>query len=388
MSEYSQLSQERAFHCPQCNGRIVIPSNLPPTTGPCPHCQTTITSPEPIAQATEIQENLKPVLETRPAPIPIPTSVSAEKHDETATPVEETKSDKSTKRTNPTTLILVFILLLISLGGAAYFVIDFLKPKSEPKKKSTTSNLVRIPANPVLIKYLAASTLDEKLNFVYNADELRPKLEAFYKDGKFNESDTPAGSFSLVKLPEMDSQKGFMLLTYDQPAAAPNGQTPPKTKPENNLTAQRTKILAFLKETDSGVKLDWEVFAQTRYRTFNQFIKTPVIGKSEVFRVIVSHAPVDKSAAEKPNISYKFHDPAHLGDNVEISPDKKSQAGQALARLNVENAKQPGDVNRTATVELTWTGDPSAPQLEIKRFICWEFLGLGGKEIAEINPSN
>ena len=369
MSEFSQLSQQRAFHCPQCKGRIVIPSDLPATTGPCPHCQATITSPDPIVQATEIQENLKPVLETRPAPAPIP--VSAEKHDETANPVVETKSHKSTKRTNPATLILVFILILISLGGASYFVIDFLKPKSEPKKNSTAKAHVRVAANPTLIKYLAASTLDEKLNFVYNADELRPKLEAFYKEGMFNEADTPAGSFSLVKLPEMDSQKGFILLTYDQPAAAaPHGQTPSKPKPENNLTAQHTKILAFLKETDSGVKLDWEVFSQTRYRTYNQFIKNPVIGKSEVFRVIVGQAPVDKSAAEQPNISYKFSDPAHLGDTVVISPDKKSQAGQALARLNVESAKQPGKVNRTATVELTWTGDPSAPQLEIKRFIC------------------
>src|SRR5690606_20546795 len=30
-----------------CNGKILIPRNLPPTTGPCPHCKRTITSPEP-----------------------------------------------------------------------------------------------------------------------------------------------------------------------------------------------------------------------------------------------------------------------------------------------------------------------------------------------------
>ena len=36
---------------------------------------------------------------------------------------------------------------------------------------------------------------------------------------------------------------------------------------------------------------------------------------------------------------------------------------------------------REATVELVWTGQTDNPTLEIKRFICWEFLGLGGKEI-------
>ncbi|MES2981393.1 MAG: hypothetical protein V4727_03685 [Verrucomicrobiota bacterium] len=403
MSESSQSPQPRAFQCPECDGRIVIPADLPPTTGPCPHCQATITSPAPVASAPVIIEEPKPlVVEARPVtapasaplpvPVPVPTQTIVEKFAEKALDqqAEETKSvvskkpDKSTKRTSPAVLIIVFLLILAALGGGAYFAIKMLKPKDD----AMTSPLMppnRPTANPTLTKYIAAPTLDEKLNFVFNAEELRPKMEAFYKEHSIIETDTLAGNFSLVKLPEMDSKKGFILLAYDQPAApAPKDQAPPKS----NTNPPRTKILAFLKETEAGVKLDWEVFAQTKYRTFGKFVKTPIIGKSEVFRVIVTHTPVKNAAEAKPHVSYTLTDPAYLTDHVEISPDTKSQAGQALARLDVESSKQPGELNRTATIELTWTGDASKPQLEIKRFICWEFLNLGGKEIAEINPSN
>ncbi|MDP4996500.1 MAG: hypothetical protein NWQ16_09795, partial [Akkermansiaceae bacterium] len=47
MSDPSLSPQQRDFHCQHCNGRIVIPISLPSTTGPCPHCQGTITSPPP-----------------------------------------------------------------------------------------------------------------------------------------------------------------------------------------------------------------------------------------------------------------------------------------------------------------------------------------------------
>jgi hypothetical protein len=45
----------------------------------------------------------------------------------------------------------------------------------------------------------------------------------------------------------------------------------------------------------------------------------------------------------------------------------------------------PKTAERTATVELEWIGDAQNPQIQIKRLICWEFLGLGGSEIAESN---
>lgn len=398
MSDSTLPPEQRAFNCPHCNGRIVIPANLPPTTGPCPHCQGTITSPEPVLKAAVIQEEPKPQAQIRPEPIPATKPVETSEPTPAETHEEEgqeevkikakAKSAKSTKGKSPATLILVILILLLGLSAGGYFMMDMLNPKDSP---STVSPMPqpKPSANPTLIKYLAATTLEDKLNHVLNAEELHPKMEAFYKEGMINEMGTPASAFTFVKLPEADSKKGFILFSYDEPTkTAPSVQGQPKPPTPANPLAPRTKILAFLKETDQGVKLDWEVFAQTKYRTYSQFIKTPAIGKSEIFRLVITRELVEKSATPPTNSSYEFADPAHLGDIATISPDPKSQAGLALAALDADSIRLSSEIQRTATVELTWAGNPEAPQLVIKRFICWEFLGLGGKEIAETPPSN
>ncbi len=400
MSESSQNSQEFAFHCPKCNGRIVIPFNLPPTTGPCPHCQTTITSPDTAINTTVLDVDLEPIVEIppaptpvavpAPAPVPVPAPAPLPERPVPAPTVplatyeapEELKNKeaaveqvKSGKKSNPVGLILVLLLIIGALGGGGYFVMDMLKPKNDSTGTGVgnkpTKPIVKQPAkpiaNPTLEKYLTATSLDEKLNYVHNAEQLRPKIEAFYKDNSINEGDTLASAFSMVPLPENESKKGFILLNYNQ--ATPN------------TTGQQTRILAFLRETEQGVKLDWEVFAQTRYRTFSNFIKNPIAGKSEVFRVIVTKDSTTKTPG------YLFSDPAHQTDSVQITPDPKSRARQELDSLLLDSVRSSGPAKYSATIELTWAGDPKKPQLQIKRFICWEFLGLGGKEIAEIPPS-
>jgi hypothetical protein len=175
-----------------------------------------------------------------------------------------------------------------------------------------------------------------------------------------------------VKLPEADSKKGFILLSYDQPA-------PPPSK-------QRTRILAFLKETEKGVKLDWEVYVQTKYRLFANFTKVPAAGKSDVFRVIVAKNPAPAGGDAKSTISYQFRDPAHSADMAEIEVDPKSEAGIALAGLFPDTTKPGEAASRTATVELAWSDEATHPKLQVKRFICAEFLGLGGKEAGAPSP--
>ena len=107
-------------------------------------------------------------------------------------------------------------------------------------------------------KYLAAYSLNEEMDYVLNAELLRPKIEAFYTNRTIDETNTPANKFSTVQIPEADSNKGFTLLQYNHP------ESTNATSPSNS----NTKVLAFLKETEQGVKLDWEVFAQTKYKTF------------------------------------------------------------------------------------------------------------------------
>lgn len=87
-------------------------------------------------------------------------------------------------------------------------------------------------ANPTLIKYLAAATLEDKLNHVLNAEVLRPKMEAFYKAGMLNETGTPASAFTFVKLPEADSKKvSFSSPTINQPKRLPTPKVKPNPQP-------------------------------------------------------------------------------------------------------------------------------------------------------------
>jgi hypothetical protein len=374
MSERPKNSQEHAFNCPSCHGRIVIPFNLPPTAGPCPHCQAAITSPDFLVNTSAIEVEVDNSVVESPAPAPARVTAPAP-----ATP------NQSAKKGNPIALMLVVLLIITGLGGGAYFATGVFRAKNDTNDPigiklfpRNSAEPAKPTSNPTMEKYLAAYSLNEKMDYVSNAELLRPKIEAFYTNRTIDETNTPANKFSTVQIPEAESKKGFILLNYDQP------ESTNAANPSND----RTKVLAFLKETEQGLKLDWEVFAQTKYKTFNGFIKNPMVGKTEVFRVIVTKEP----ATHHPNTpvndtSYKFTDPIHKDDSAQIYVLATTQAGQTLSRLDQESTKTNAPTHRTATVELIWAGTPEKPQLQVNRFICWEFLNLGGKEIAEIPPS-
>ncbi len=340
---------QRAFNCPSCKGRIVIPADLPPTTGPCPHCQATITSPAPEAAVTPtstttpVAPSSKPV-EPKPSE---PASAKATESKPQPSPAPQKKSSK--------TGLLVALLFLVLLGaGGAFAYLKFIKPKSEVSTLNLPKNLPA-PSNPVLQKYLTAKTVEDKLPLILNAEALQAKIQEFYQQHPADESKTLASAFFPVKLPEQDSNKGFSLFTY-KPAA--------KTSPSAQAT-ETPKILAFIKDTPGGKKLDWEIFTQTKYRTLKKFSESRTVGKTEVFRVILSTA--NQAAA-----IYHVTDPAYPSDHVKASPLAGSATAQALSQLDASAA-------RTATVELEWIDDAQNPQIQIKRLICWEFLGLGNE---------
>jgi hypothetical protein len=73
-------------------------------------------------------------------------------------------------------------------------------------------------------------------------------------------------------------------------------------------------------------------------------------------------------------------DPANTPDSARTNVKIDSEAGRALSIINWRGTPDNKPITRTATVELSWVGDEASPELEISRFICWEFLGLGGQE--------
>jgi hypothetical protein len=435
MSDFSQPPQQRDFFCQHCNGRIVIPFSLPSTTGPCPHCQGAITSPPP----PEAQPHFQAARVAAPAPVqtvqdsassaPVPqteTHAAAEARPTPSPAVMPVRRDgaqtvislppdqasKPKKRSSGIIPAMVVLFFLILTGGiAVYYISSQMGISVDPPHnvgnaqhtEISEANYIRIgwqaDAYKVLEGFMAGTSVEEKLPYIISPETLRPKMDGFYGGVLINDDATPANSFSVQELTEEDRKRGLFMLTYDQPPQFALKEFFRPLAPlevqygideadillstmarVGNFAMEPVRVHAFFKRESSGLKLDWEVFAQTKYRTFRNFIELPDVGASETFRILIVEDVPDKGQGVAGARTYRLADPANIDDSARVNVRLDSEDGRALSIINWRGTKQGTPDTRTATVELEWTGTPDNPVLGIKRFICWEFLGLGGKE--------
>jgi hypothetical protein len=442
MSDPNIPANLREFRCNHCDGNIRIPLELPPTTGPCPHCGGIITSPAyeppklPLAESEIVQPVIKSpqALSIPPEPIPAPVSLPQPPpyQEPTAIPIAQPvepppeptklpKPKKEKKVSNPkeekpkrsgliATLAIVFLLML-ALGGAIILALKEMGAKDPqpvvmaPVSNPTVNeaNYIRIgwqkDAYEVLKNYMAATDTQTKTPFILRGAELSSKIEQFYGDDLIVDSDTPAEAFSVYELDEKDRKRGLFMMIYDQP---PQFEMKEFFRPlaslevqygvdeadlllstlarVGNFAMEPLRVHAFFKKTPEGLKLDWEIFAQTKYRTLQSFVELPEVGQSGVFRVFIVEDVPEKGRSVAGNRTYRIADPANTDDTARINVKIDSETGRTLSIINWRGSKESKPITRTATLELKWTGDPSAPELEISRFVCWEFLGLGGEE--------
>ncbi len=308
--------------------------------------------------------------------------------------------------------MLGLFLLIAAAGATVYYISHQMGTSVDPPNFSGSvedkdikeANYIRIgwqnEAYDTLAGFMAANSVETKLPFVHEPEKLKSKMDDFYGGTVINDSDTPADSFSIQDLSEEDRKRGIFMLTYDQPPQfAMKDFFRPLASLEvqygvdeadillstvarvSNFAMEPVRVHAFFKRTDSGLKLDWEVFAQTKYRLFQSFVELPDIGRPETFRVLIVEDVPEKGQGVRGTRTYRISDPANMADSTRINVLLDSEMGRALSIINWRGTKQNYPTTRTATVTLEWTGQPDNPVLGIKRFICWEFLGLGGKEI-------
>jgi hypothetical protein len=440
MSDIKIPANQREFRCTHCDGKILIPVDLPPTTGPCPHCGGVITSPAhepPAAPVTAFQIPPAPVV-TPPPPVvqppapavveikppPPPPEIPATPHPlakkeapkveqppSTKIPAPKVPKTEKPKRSGLIPALLVLLLLGLIGGGVAYFASKELRKQIEPPAVKVTAgdpavheaNYIRIgwqkDAYQLLHGYMAATDTQGKVPFILRGEQLAPKIEEFYGGGVIVDSDTPAEAFSIYELSEEDRKRGLFMMIYDQP---PQFDMKEFFRPlaslevqygvdeadlllstlarVGNFAMEPLRVHAFFKRTPGGLKLDWEIFAQTKYRTLQSFAELPEVGQSGVFRVFIVEDVPEKGKAVAGTRTYRMADPANTGDTARVNVKVDSEIGRALSLINWRGTKENRPITRTATVELKWGGDAAAPELEISRFICWEFLGLGGQE--------
>ncbi len=399
MANADHPTSKREFHCVHCNGRILIPWDLPPTTGPCPLCGGVITSPPPPVT----------VVPAPASPVAGPTKVLVDTS--RARPLEPAAVETAAERGRSGLLPVLLVLLgLIWCGGLAVYFMTREMGREVPapaagqaagELSAREASYIRIgwqkDAYQVLGSFIAGTSAQDKLPHIIDGEALAEKVDDFYGGGVINDSDTPAEAFSVYELSEEDRRRGIFMMTYDRPPQFSMREFFRPLAPlevqygideadvllstvarAGNFAMEPLRVHAFFKRAPQGLKLDWEVFAQTKYRTFQNFVELPEVGHSGAFRVFIVEDVPHKSRGGPGTRTYRMADPANTGDTARVVVKVDSDVGRELAVINWRGAQDARPITRTATVELRWGGEDDAPVLEMSRFICWEFLGLGG----------
>ena len=305
---------------------------------------------------------------------------------------------------------MLFLLLVIVGGGIlALQLIEKIgesgasksdnQPRPVAPSRSSGPDAWQEEAKQVLSEFLAADTPAGKAAFSIRGSELLPRMIAFYGRGPVDDSDTPISGFAAENLPPEDHKRGIYRMAFDRPPQfelkeffgplAPLEVQMKVEEPDillsslaraDNFTSEPVKVDVFFKRTLDGLKIDWETFVQTKYRTFRTFTELADPGQSGVFRVFVMEDVPEKGRATLGHKTYKIVDPAYRMDSVRVEVPVDSELGRALSKVNWLGIKGARPVTKTATLELEWTTEAS-PRLAIKRFLCWEFLGIGGEAV-------
>ena len=355
--------------------------------------------------------------------MPAPAVSAPEKGERLKSEPPSEASPKKDSRKNPAiTLIAILALIVAVILGAGALVVLVIK-ELDKKKPKDGAEFLAPPKNTafeedqyiqigwqkeafqVLNGYLKGRTTEEKLPYILGGESMKSRLDDFYGGSVISDQDTPADAFTPFGLSEADRKRGLFMMIYDQPPqfAMKEFFRPLATLEVqygvdeadlllstlaklDNFAMEPLLVHAFFKRTSDGLKLDWSVFAQTKYRTFQNFVELPDPGRAETFRVLMFEDVPDKGRAVPGTRTYRLADPSGttdasriITDSARINVPVDSEIGRTLNVINWRGSETARPTTRTATVELKWTTEEPY-HLIISRFLCWEFLGLGGED--------
>ena len=384
MSDSSQQAST-SFSCQYCHEDIYIPPGLPPTLAPCPHCGKEVTSPE------KTQEQV------------------------TGSPSEPSSGEQVVRlqvddRSRGSRVIWVTAVALLLLAGGLTFLLTRQggnEPSSngtgvaqgaetlESQEEAWLTSGWKVEASKVLAAFLKARSPAERMKYVIANDGVLEELQMFYPEGN-DDSDSPVESFAHRMGNENDQKKGIFMMQYRRPLLVDmRDNFTPIGSLDKILGVEGSNLLdmarqinegdlskpiginAFFKKTDDGLKLDASVFIQGKFRTFRAFVDYPRPGKKQLFRVVISETMVHELRDDRRYRVYRLDDFAYPKDYVNVPVLVDSEVGKILSPLNWRGMNRNVSL-RTATVELGWSKEKPS-KLHIERFICWQFLGVGGE---------
>lgn len=451
MSPSNIPDDRRAFHCSFCKGKILIPKKLPPTSGPCPHCGETITSP-PLLEIDDLPDDFaepnklgSPTRLTNRADLPKllgaeqilddlgdinktpiklgldqyvddePVIKSAKPRKQAANkPVIARQTEKADVSSNHHTefqqfliaearahtrkmIITTVLIVLFVAFGSSYYVYHTQQRAKMPKHLNVddtpkqplalTDEYINgnwtNEAHKLLRGFLNATAPYNKSPYILNSADTLPDLEKFYDGMLINDLDTPEDAFKINPLSPEEHQRGLFRLSFrgtDTQRAREAKNIPAICLPylaNPDITSnQPTCVDAYFLHTKKGLKLDWHIFAQTKYRTLYQFTTRPSPKRKAMFRVLISKDNSEEATTSN-GTHYYIADPANPSDVIRAAADPGSITAKTLVETNWGGSNGSPPITRNATIELAWRGDGNERKLVIHSLTCWEFIGLG-----------
>lgn len=377
---------QRSFACPACKAPVYIPQDLPPTSAPCPHCRTVITSPAlqpPVASV--------PLKQEIPAPIPHPVAASE----------PETRPAAS-----KTPWFVSAALLLLIVGGSWIFYQNFVEANSNhedishiPKPDVSRNKPInhfnwQTQARETLQGFLQATTLKEKARYVMHGQETLQRLQPLWGEKLLQEEAIHPDDFAAIFTGEEQTDPPTYLMIYKRPTQYDikkflrplvtmevmegADKLDPLTSmliDPSNYEMPPLQIHTYFKQTADGLLLDWDMYLQTRYRSLQAFVEKAATGGQATFRVIaVQDVPLPHEKKMQRKI-YRITDPAHITDSYRIFAPANAEAAQQLSPIDWYQLSNRKAQFVPVTVVLE---KMSNDEILLKKLICWDFEGLDG----------
>ncbi len=301
----------RTFACPHCSTGIEIPYELPPTKAPCPSCGQLVTSPARPAENA-------PDAPKEPDPIPKLEAESSPDPAADALVVEGIEGEEITPKKAPwlgvavgvalAIAVLVILTMTLSRGnrsgsgdnGVAFQPVLSAEER-EARAYQTTGWIV--DCQQVLENFLNAKSISEAVSYTLRGAANEAEMASVGSEFDKNLYRTPVSLFAPVQLKKEDTERGIYLMTYDRPSQYSTDYffrpVPPLRvqylidKPDvllvtealtENFIDDRLLTMALFKKTSEGIKLDWQIYAQTKYSLLQRFSQNPEPGQREIFR--------------------------------------------------------------------------------------------------------
>lgn len=384
---------QRSFACPACKATIYIPYHLEPTSAPCPHCRTIVTSP-----ALEVAVATVPPKRVMPNPI---SEVLAP-----PVAVSEPKISSPSPTSSKTPWFVSAALLLLIVGGSWVFYQNFIDANTDRLDPAAHAGVDDSAVKPIydfnwqtsaratLNSFLQATTLEEKARYVIGGQETLQRLRSQWGDQLLHEEPIREEDFAAIVIPDAREESPIYLMMYQRPAQydikkflrplvtmevmqgadSLDPLTSTLTNPAN-FELPPLHVYAYFKHTANGLRLDWDIYLQTRYRMLHQFAEKSPAGSEATFRVIaVQDVPLPEEKKLQRKI-YRITDLAHITDSYRIYTPTDATVAQQMSPIDWYQVLDQKAQFIPVTIVLKKMPNE---ELLLKSLICWDFEGLGG----------